>query len=400
MQARPEHQSKTAASPLQVRNLWNGRGDPLLPYCVFGLPFHALSFDEVVTSLRDAIRMKRPVFLSTPNVNFLVACQSDAVFRDTVILSDLNVPDGMPIVWMAKLLGIPIEQRVAGANLFEALYKNSVGSADAQMSVYFFGGPDGAAKAACENLNSYPAPEGLLPAMRCAGFASPGFGSIEDMSSPAIIQHINASKADFLLVALGARKGQNWILHNQSRLNSTVMSHLGAVVNFVAGSIRRAPPFFQRAGLEWLWRINQEPSLWLRYFKDGVLLAGLLLLRGIPQVLLEKTLGAARVRAAAATYEIVQMQARVSVKLAGVWVSSNRFRLWHALQGAASHDLDVHIDLSQVEYVDCAFLGLLLHLRGIKMRQQRQLTLSGASSRIRRIFHFSCVDYLLSDQPG
>lgn len=382
------------------RNVWDGRGDPLLPYCVFGLPFHALTFDEVVTSLRDAMRMRRPVFLSTPNVNFLVACQSDAVFRDSVILSDLSVPDGMPIVWMAKLLGIPIEQRVAGANLFESLYKNSVANASEQTSVYFFGGPDGAAKAACENLNRYPTPEGTVPAMRCAGYASPGFGSIEDMSSPAILEHINAAKPDFLLVALGARKGQNWILHNQSRLNATVTSHLGAVVNFVAGSIRRAPPFFQRAGMEWLWRINQEPALWLRYFKDAVLLFGLLVLRGIPQVALEKYLGSARANTGQATFEISENSTGVHVKLSGVWVSSNRFRLWKALQGVASHDLDVRIDMVGVEYVDCAFLGLLLHLRGTKLRQNRQLRISGANATIRRIFHFSCVDYLLETQAA
>jgi len=383
------------ASPRAVRNIWDGRGDPLLPYCVFGLPFHALSLTEVVTSLREAMRTKRHVFLSTPNVNFLVACQSDAVFRDTVILSDLSVPDGMPIVWMAKLLNIPIAQRVAGANLFEALYKNTVTSASEQRSVYFFGGPDGAAQAACDNLNHYPAAEGALPALRCAGYASPGFGSIEDMSSPAIIAHINASKADFLLVALGARKGQNWILHNQSRLTPTVVSHLGAVVNFVAGTIHRAPPFFQRAGMEWLWRINQEPALWVRYFKDAVLLLGLLVLRGVPQVLLEKTFGTARSDATKATFEIVQSNTCVSVKLQGVWVSSNRYRLWNALRGVVSHDLDVHLDMTGVVFVDCAFLGLLLHLRGTKMRQQRQLRITGASRKIRRTFYFSCVAYLL-----
>jgi N-acetylglucosaminyldiphosphoundecaprenol N-acetyl-beta-D-mannosaminyltransferase len=395
MSALFEQASMPDVVPRPTRSIWDGRGDPLLPFCVFGLPFHALSLTEVAASLREAMHIKRPVFLSTPNVNFLVACQSDAVFRDSVIRSDLSVPDGMPIVWMAKMLGIPIAQRVAGANLFEALYKNTVSDASDQRTVYFFGGPDGAAQAACENLNHYPAAEGALPALRCVGYASPGFGSIEDMSTPAVIAHINASKADFLLVALGARKGQNWILHNQSRLTPTVVSHLGAVVNFVAGTIHRAPPFFQRAGMEWLWRINQEPALWVRYFKDAVLLLGLLVLRGVPQVLMEKTWGTARSDAARAGLEIVQNNASVDVKLQGVWVSSNRYRLWNALQGVASHDLDVHLDMAGVEFVDCAFLGLLLHLRGTKMRQKRELKITGASRRIRRTFYFSCVSYLL-----
>ena len=377
-------------------SVWDGCGDPLLPYCVFGLPFHALNFDEVVAALRAGMRSKRPVFLSTPNVNFLVACQSDAAFRDSVLLSDLSVADGMPIVWMAKLLGLPIRQRVAGANLFEALHQATVATPSEQTAVYFFGGPEGAAKAASENLNQRSAPVDGVSALRCAGYASPGFGSIEDMSSPEIIQHINASGADFLLVALGARKGQSWILHNRQRLSPPLISHLGAVINFVAGTIRRAPPFFQRVGMEWLWRIQQEPALWLRYFKDAMLLARLLLLRGLPQLLLEKHLGRLRSKAAAATLEVSENTAGTQVTLKGVWVSSNRFRLWQALQGAPAHDLDIEIDMSDVEYIDCALLGLLLHLRGIQLRRHRQLNIICTNARMKRIFYFSCVGFLLS----
>ena len=375
-------------------NVWDGHGEPLLPYCVFGLPFHALNFDAVVAALRAAMRTKRSVFLSTPNVNFLVACQSDTAFRDSVLLSDLSVADGMPIVWMAKLLGLPIRQRVAGANLFEALCQGTVARPAEQMAVYFFGGPEGAAKAACENLNR--APTDALPALRCAGYASPGFGSIEDLSSPEIIQHINASGADFLLVALGARKGQNWILHNRQHLSPPLVSHLGAVINFVAGTIHRAPAFYQRVGMEWLWRIQQEPALWLRYFKDALLLARLLLLRGIAQLVLEKCLGHLRAKAPAATVEISENTAGTQVKLKGVWVSSNRFRLWQALQSTAAHGLDIAIDMSDVEYIDCALLGLLLHLRGIQMRKNRKLNIVTDSPLIRLIFYFSCVYYLLS----
>lgn len=397
MPSSQEQGAGAAAGGAVERNVWDGRGTPLLPYCVFGLPFHALDFNAVVQALRAAMRIKRPVFLSTPNVNFLVACQSDPDFRDSVILSDLSVPDGMPIVWMAKLLGIPIHQRVAGANLFEALYKASVAKPEEQLSVYFFGGPDGAAQAASDKLNLYPAPAGAFPALRCAGYAAPGFGSIEDMSTPAIVDHINAAKPDFLLVALGARKGQSWILHNQRRLTATVISHLGAVVNFVAGSIKRAPVFYQRIGMEWLWRIKQEPGLWQRYAKDALLLLGLLVLRGVPQVLLEKILGAARAKAPeAAVFKIYESSTSVEVRLTGVWVSSNRYRLWSALQGMAAHDVDVHIDMSEVEFVDCAFLGLLLHMRGNKLHQMRQLTVTGLSPALRLIFYFSCVDYLVS----
>jgi len=90
-----------------------------------------------------------------------------------------------------------------------------------------------------------------------------------------VLQAINASQADFLVVALGAKKGQAWILHNLEHLQVPVVSHLGAVVNFVAGTVQRAPAAWQRAGLEWLWRIKEEPALFGRYWNDGLALFGL-----------------------------------------------------------------------------------------------------------------------------
>ena len=79
------------------------------------------------------------------------------------------------------------------------------------------------------------------------------------MSDQGIIQNINATNADFVLVALGARKGQAWIMANRRQLEAPVISHLGAVVNFAADRIARAPNWAQNMGIEWLWRIYQEP---------------------------------------------------------------------------------------------------------------------------------------------
>ena len=111
--------------------------------------------------------------------------------------------------------------------------------------------------------------------MVCVGFESPGYGDVESMSSPETIQRINAARADFVVVSLGAQKGQAWIVRNRERLSAPVVSHLGAVVNFVAGEVLRAPRWMQRGGMEWAWRILQEPALARRYAKDGFVLFGL-----------------------------------------------------------------------------------------------------------------------------
>ncbi len=241
-------------------------------YCLLGLPFDAVNMNAAVQIVRRAVAQRTACFISTPNLNFLIGCLTDRQFRQSVINSDLSIADGMPLVWIARFLDIPIRERVPGAGLFEALRNNVMHP----LSVYFFGGPDGAAATACRRLN------GESSGVHCTGFESPGFGSIEDLSSEATIAAINASNADFLLVALGAKKGQAWIEHNRSRISVPVISHLGAVVNFVAGTLQRAPPWMQRAGLEWLWRIKEEPGLLRRYVKDGISFIRLLATRVIP----------------------------------------------------------------------------------------------------------------------
>jgi N-acetylglucosaminyldiphosphoundecaprenol N-acetyl-beta-D-mannosaminyltransferase len=228
---------------------------------MLGLPFDAVTLDQAVARIRYAVQTRTPCFLSTPNLNFLIAAQSNEAFRQSVIHSDLSLADGMPIVWLAKLMGIPIPERVAGSDVFEVLRRASGSS---KIKIYFFGGTPGVAQLAAEKINSEDG--GLV----CVGWDSPGFGDVKEMSGELTLERINRSEADFLIVSLGAVKGQAWIEFNRSRINAPVVSHLGAVVNFVAGNVQRAPVWMQKSGFEWLWRIREEPGLWRRYFSDGI----------------------------------------------------------------------------------------------------------------------------------
>lgn len=231
---------------------------------ILGLPFDAINLQDAVERVRDAARSKTPLFISTPNLNFLIASQDDTAFRDSVKHSDLSLPDGMPIIWLAKLFGIPLKERVAGSTLFEALRQWPLKAGDSTLRVFFFGGPPGTAQQACASVNMNSV------GMVCTGFISPGFGSIEDMSTTEILNQINASNADFVIVSLGAKKGQAWIERNRRHLSAPIISHLGAVVNFAAGNIQRAPVWVQQMGMEWVWRIKEEPTLWKRYLSDGL----------------------------------------------------------------------------------------------------------------------------------
>jgi N-acetylglucosaminyldiphosphoundecaprenol N-acetyl-beta-D-mannosaminyltransferase len=147
-------------------------------------------------------------------------------------------------------------------SLFENIVKDK--KRKTPVKIFFFGGEAGAAETAHRSLN-----ENGVGAKSC-GFYDPGFVSVDEMSSPEIIAAINQCEPDFILVALGAKKGQSWILRNRDSLNAPVISHLGAVINFVSNRIKRSPDVFQKLGLEWVWRIYQEPGLWKRYYFDGV----------------------------------------------------------------------------------------------------------------------------------
>ncbi len=354
-------------------------------YCLLGLPFDAVDLGEAESHIRRAVEHRNPCFLSTPNLNFLIASQTDAEFRDSVINSDLSVADGMPIVWLCRLLGIPIHERVAGSTLFEKLRQNS----EKKISVYFFGGPDGVAESACKQLNNEN------KGISCVGFESPGFGDIEDMSADAVIQRINDSKADFLVVALGARKGQAWIERNRSRLNTPVISHLGAVLNFVAGTVNRAPTWVQQIGCEWLWRIKEEPAIWKRYAQDGFHLMVLMATTFLPYAFfLRRQKG--KYNDADSSFATAETTKDTYIlRLSGSWTKDNLQILRGHFSTATSSGKDLLIDMGEVPYIDCAFIGLLMLVKSAQNNFQRKMEIIKLQETANQIFQYCRAGQLL-----
>jgi N-acetylglucosaminyldiphosphoundecaprenol N-acetyl-beta-D-mannosaminyltransferase len=338
-----------------------------------------------LSRIRDAVKTRQPCFVSTPNLNFVVAGLTDQEFRDSVIESDLSVADGMSIVWTSRLLGLPIRQRVSGSDVFEALRTGR----HEPISIYFFGGIEAVAEEACRLLNATPS------GLTCAGHAFPGFGSVEDMSSDQTIARVNAAGADFVVVSLGARKGQAWICRNRHRLSSPVISHLGAIVDFVSGRFARAPVWVRRAGLEWLWRIKEDPKLWRRYLSDGFVFARLLFTRVLPHSWLILRRRYARVAAEQAGVDIYNAPAELVIRLHGAWVRSNLKPLRMCFARAALADEDVRIEMERVTYVDSAFIGLVMLLYGSRRKRRRRLSLIAPSKEVRQLFRYACADFLL-----
>lgn len=354
-------------------------------HCILGLPFDAMDMPELLERIRVATAARTRCFLSTPNLNWAVACRTDAALRNSVIDSDLSVADGMPLVWVARLLGVPVPERVAGSDVFERIRAGAAGS----LAVYFFGGAQGAAETACRKLNGECSP------LVCAGFKFPGFGSIEDMSAEETIAEINASGADFVIVSLGAKKGQAWIERNRQRLNAPVVSHLGAVVNFVAGTHRRAPRWVQRAGLEWLWRVKEEPGLWRRYAGDGWVFAKLFATRVLPYALYLTWRAVVRRNIGSTAIEKSRDAQGAVIRLRGPWTAANLRPLRECLERIAGEPGDLVVDLGRVTDADSAFLGLLMLLHGERRRRGLPLTLAEASAPLARLFRLCCAEFLL-----
>jgi N-acetylglucosaminyldiphosphoundecaprenol N-acetyl-beta-D-mannosaminyltransferase len=361
------------------RNVW----------CVLGLPFDALNMDQAINVLVLACAEGRRCFMSTPNLNYLVASQTDALFRQSVINSDLSVVDGLPLVLVAKLLNVPLPERIAGSSLCEQLYARP---SDAPLRVFFFGGESGVGEQACQAINQ--AGSGLT----AVGSLCPGFGSVDDMSTPDMLSAINTHAIDLLVVSISAKKGQYWIEANKDKLNANVISHLGAVINFFAGTVKRAPQWMQLFGFEWCWRIYQEPSLWKRYFHDGSAFLGLLWRDVLPYWLWQRRhlIDADQSALLNIVSDYNPVQNRVTVSLLGECDVRTVKQINAEFKTLAQTNQSVVIDLAAVTVVDSAFFGQCLLLCKYVLVAGRSLSFVNANPAVRQVFVWNKMDGLLT----
>ncbi len=356
-------------------------------YCILGMPIDAIDMVNVLRRIDRAAETGTKLFLSTPNLNYLAHCHLDAEFREALILSDLSPADGMSIVWLARLLGAPIRERVAGSDVFAAL--KHMRPPDRPLKVFLFGGDEGVAAAASDALND--ARSGVV----CVGWHFPGFLSVEELSESSLINMINSAGADFLVVCLGAKKGQLWLKRNSTYLRSSIRSHLGASLNFEAEKIRRAPVFVRKLGLEWVWRIKEEPYLWRRYWRDGLLLINLLYSRVLPLWLYRLRTNLLSDRSFSSYSEV--RDDCYTVGFVGPATRANIDEIIRALRTARLGGR-VIIDMTAVSAIDTRFLGVLLVFYKMLRARNAELVLKGVSSELQRIIDLNGADIVLVPQ--
>jgi N-acetylglucosaminyldiphosphoundecaprenol N-acetyl-beta-D-mannosaminyltransferase len=213
------------------------------------------------------------------------------------------------------------------------------------------------------------------------------------MSGPAFIDPINAAQPDFVVVALGARKGQAWIGRNWPLLDAPVIGYLGAVVNFTAGTVERAPRWVQRSGVEWLWRIKEEPALWRRYWADGKVFLRYLLTQALPWVLFNRSAPAS---APPLHVEVERAGDACTLKLKGAATNGPRLaRLRDELMHACANGWSVTLDLRGVTHIGTSFVGLLQLLDGWQRSRGGPPLLTHVPFRVARALHWAGASYLL-----
>jgi N-acetylglucosaminyldiphosphoundecaprenol N-acetyl-beta-D-mannosaminyltransferase len=359
-------------------------------FCLFGLVFDRVTLAQTEQRIGVAIDHHERLNLATPNLNIVRLSQSEPALRDYLLAADMSLMDGMPLVWIARLLGLKPPERVAGSDVFEALGK----AKSRKTNAFFFGGSEEDAERLKTTFANIARPQ-TLQGIHFGGAFAPGFGSVEEMSGTQTLAQINAAKPDFLVVAVSARKGLAWIGRNEHFLNAPVIANLGATIHFATDAIKRAPLRWRKIGLEWLWRIRQEPALFSRYAKDFGMLARLLATRIVPLLATQPLLRMLATRKSRIRILPNATTKRSEIRLVGCVTETGLWPLREALGLASATQRHVVVDVARAQYLDPFALGVILLTYGQMRRNGGSLSVTGAPWRIRLLFKLQGCGFLL-----
>jgi len=221
---------------------------------ILGIPVSAVTMDDVVDLADNHITCGKQLLLGVLNAAKLVNARRDRRLRESLLEADVIVADGMPIVWLSRLVGKSLPERIAGIDIMYRLLKLAD---ENNYSVYLLGAaPAVVAKAARQIRNDYPG-------LRVAGFRD---GFFEPAEEKDVAENIRQSGADILFVAISSPKKENFLRKWREVMNVAVCHGVGGSFDIVAGVTKRAPAWMQKCSLEWLFRVIQEPRrMWKRY---------------------------------------------------------------------------------------------------------------------------------------
>lgn len=222
-----------------------------------------ITMEETLVKIDELIQEDKNAFVVTPNVDHIIQLERGGELVEAYKRADLILTDGKPLVWISKWYGTPIKEKISGSDLFPKLCELA---ARKEYKMFFLGAAEGVAAKAAENLKK------KYKGLQIVGAYSPPKGfETEESEMIKIRSLIKNAHPHILIVALGCPKQELFILHNRENLGVPISLGLGASIDFEAGNIKRAPKWMSDHGLEWIYRITQDPKrLAKRYLVDDM----------------------------------------------------------------------------------------------------------------------------------
>lgn len=366
---------------------------------LLGVPIDNLTIDEAVDRIFQMVEEYQndsiPRQVATVNVDFLVNTLSlrpnhprHPELLDIFRNCDLVTADGMPVVWASSLLNSPLKRRVTGSDLVPALAK---AAAEKGRSIYLLGGRHETAEKAAEVLVSQ------YPGLKIAGVSSPdviteGEGIADSYDNDALlVNQINNAKPDILFVGFGNPKQEMWFRRNRKILKAPVTIGIGGTYEFIAGSVSRAPGWMQDSGIEWIYRIIQEPKrLWKRYFIGFFKFTAMLfpLMVYSRYMNLKNKFLFKRYASKNGEYRLIHDQ-RIGIKRViktpGSLDRDSVNSVNELIRDIPSSRTDILLDLKNTYHIDLYGMGFLIRLYARCNKDKRRLYVTGANPQLKRL---------------
>jgi N-acetylglucosaminyldiphosphoundecaprenol N-acetyl-beta-D-mannosaminyltransferase len=352
------------------------------PIAVLGLPLSSLTAAQAIDAIEGLILSGGTHQVATANLDFWLNSLADQHLHRIIAGCSLVLPDGMPLVWVSRLLGCPLAERVTGVDLVPRLAKLS---AEKGYRIFLLGGKDMVAERAARLL------EKLYPGACIVDTYAPSQETMALLDHSEILSRIHAARPDILLVALGNPKQEKWIWMHRKRLGVPVAMGVGGSFEILVGDVRRAPKWVQRLGMEWAMRFVQEPSrLGPRYFRD---FAGLF--RRLPLTLLAAWWQ--RPFPDPSHLTTVNTPQGLHVYLHGRLCAHSAEEFQKAAEASIAGGLVMIVHMQGVKQISAAGLGVLMDVRRQLLDAGLTLSLAGLGFKQRFLLHAWCAQPLFDE---
>jgi N-acetylglucosaminyldiphosphoundecaprenol N-acetyl-beta-D-mannosaminyltransferase len=362
------------------------------PIAILGVPFDNVTTTDTLQLIGEMIASRQPHYLATANVDFVVQAQEDTELRRILLDAHLVVADGMPLVWASRWLGNPLPERVTGSGMTPLLLALAE---ERGWRVFLLGGTEQSVAQALAKTRA------KHPKLQVDGY-SPPFGRLVDakhddpMNNKEILSRLREARPDILLVAFGCPKQERWIYAHYRNLSIPVSIGVGATIDFLAGTMRRAPLWMQKTGLEWVFRMLQEPRRLFRRYAVDLWVFGWAILGQWRELRVRR---AQRPPPASAPIHSTKTAACWRVKLPARLDAAAVEASEAATQQLLAQPADTLLDAAGVEFVDSTGIALLVRLQRELRQRHCQMVVTAPSRALGRAFELMKLSEFFPQAP-